>query len=158
MTWWFYFYWAEILTPSSKKLTSYIFSVGLLQTTVTQIPSPALYCHLSPAAARPCMTLIFFFPRVMKWFDSAISAFRKVALKKKNTALQLFSFLSTLFSVLVSHDESCKDLEVTWLQSPLPGLCLIPRIPFFNPCLMDVLAKSTTEIKAVKLVKPCLFG
>lgn len=118
MTQWFYFFFFVLCSNLHQKLenlTSYIFSVGL------QIPSPALYCHLSPAAARPCMTL-FFLTRVMKWFDSdfRISAFKKLA-----SALFFFFFflsahlLCSIFSEsgggLQTHSDDMASVSITRL-------------------------------------------
>lgn len=77
MTQQFNFFFA-LCSSSHRKLGNlalYRFSMGLWQMTVTQIPSHALYCHLSPSVARPCLTLGFFRGGEMIWqlSDSHIS-------------------------------------------------------------------------------------
>lgn len=87
---------AKILAESLKNLTSYIFSVGLWQTSLTQIPSSALYCHLFAAAARPGMELCIC-SRVMKWIHSAsLHCFQNISFRKLSSTL--FIFFSTPFS------------------------------------------------------------
>lgn len=90
-----------------------------------------------------------------------LQCFQNISFQKLPSTLFIFSFLCTFFWFnfwLVCQIMACKDFQMTWLQYPLPGFFLITGIPFCNPYLMKALAKSTTEIKAVKLVTPHPFG
>lgn len=153
----FYLSFAAIHTKGLKAslLASPVWPCGR---PVTQIPSPALYCHLSPAASRPGMTLFFFF---QGWWNDLTVPSVLSEYQLASTLLIGFFFRCTSFGYniwLVYQTADSEDIQMTWLQCPLPGFCLITEIPFCNPYLMKALAKSTTEIKAVKLVKSCLSG
>lgn len=96
-----------------------------------------------------------FFSRVMKRFDSAFCAFGESAFKKLPSTLFSLYLCYTVFEFsfwLACQTLRWHDFSVHYRASAsfLEYLC--------NPYLMKALAKSTTEIKAVELVKPRPFG
>lgn len=90
-----------------ETLTSCIISVNPWQTTVTQIQSSTLYCHLSSAAARH----IFFSPRVMKWFDSALGSGKDCP-----PHFSLFHLTSPSLSSTFCCVGVCKNIQRRWPQ------------------------------------------
>lgn len=156
---WQYFLFVFCGNPRQRleSVTSYISSVGLWQTSDADSISGSVLSLISCCQQTRYDTFLFF-PGVMKWFDRAFSPFR---ISTGLYLAHLLFFLCTSFGFniwLVYQTAGCEDNQMTWLQCPLPGFCLITEIPLCNPYLMKALAKSTTEIKAVKLVKSCLFG